>query len=200
MASFHEILPSVDVSVEIMMSKDVLNRIDRQEADIGLLECFDVPEGFPHRVLGSDTLLVVARPTHPWVVKGRPVSLQELSRQTLIVCGEGTQTMFERALDDSLAMERSKMRPKFVQVGSSAAVLRSILEHGGLAVLSSLAAQDHLSEGRIVAMQMADITIKRNLVAVWKELPSLASASAKLLSILSGDETRQPNGESVGLL
>ncbi|MEZ0579492.1 LysR family transcriptional regulator [Nocardioides sp. MH1] len=154
-----------DVTMTATNSERVAELVAAGEVDLGFVEGPDAPEGLRHRLVGTDTLVVVVGPAHPWAQRSRRrVSAATLAATPLVVRepGSGTRTVLDRAL------EQLPTAPPALELSSTAAVRSAVAAGAGPAALGAHAIRDDLATGRLVRIDVADLDLTRRLHAVWK--------------------------------
>ncbi len=142
-----------------------------------------MPRGIRSRVVGHDSLVVVARPDHPWVRRGRALTAETLNDTPLVSReeGSGTRDALSTALRKVLGSR--VQAPPVMALSTTSAVRAAVIADAGPAVLSALALSDDLATGRLRAVPVADLDLSRTLRAVWTGPPQPpAGASRDLLS------------------
>lgn len=135
------------------------------EVDLGFVEGPDAPAGLRHRLVGTDTLVVVVGPGHPWAQRSRRrVTAATLAGTPLVVRepGSGTRMVLDRAL------EGLATAPPALELSSTAAVRSAVAAGAGPAALGAHAIRDDLATGRLVRIDVAGLDLTRRLHAVWR--------------------------------
>ncbi|MEV5000896.1 LysR family transcriptional regulator [Nocardioides sp. LML1-1-1.1] len=135
------------------------------EVVLGFVEGPDAPRGLRHRLVGTDELLVVVGPAHPWAQRSRRrVTAATLAATPLVVreAGSGTRTVLERALADL------PMAAPALELSSTAAVRAAVAAGAGPAAVGAHAVRDDLTTGRLVRITVTGLDLTRRLHAVWK--------------------------------
>lgn len=138
--------PDVSVSLEMGNSEHVARVMLRGGADIGFVEGPHDPPDLQTRVVAGDDLVVVVAPSHPWARRRRPLSAADLAATPLVLreAGSGTREVLERALGAS-GLEPSPL----VELASTTAIKASVAAGTGPGVLSRLAVQPEVTDGRL---------------------------------------------------
>ncbi len=148
------------------------------EVVLGFVEGPDAPRGLRHRLVGTDELLVVVGPAHPWAQRSRRrVSAATLAATPLVVreAGSGTRTVLERALADL------PMALPVLELSSTAAVRAAVAAGAGPAAVGAHAVRDDLATGRLVRVTVTGLDLTRRLHAVWKGGPQPPEGPAREL-------------------
>ncbi|MFC0673388.1 LysR substrate-binding domain-containing protein [Brachybacterium hainanense] len=160
-------LPDVPISFEVANTQAVLAALRRGRADLGFIEGADEPTGLGSTVIGTDRLVAVVAPQHPWaldpLIRREGVGGPELAGTPLIVReeGSGTRDVLARAL-----APLPVVAPALV-LHSNAAVRTSAAAGTAPALLSELVVAADLREGRLVRIPVRGLALQRALRAVW---------------------------------
>jgi DNA-binding transcriptional LysR family regulator len=137
-------------------------------ADLGFIESPTTPRGLRSRVVTCDELVVIVAPDHKWARRSRSVGASELAQTPLVTreLGSGTRdsltTALRRSLGDAVAQA-----PPVLELSSAAAVRAAVLAGAGPAVMSRLTVADDLAIGRLRAVNIAELNLRRRLRAIW---------------------------------
>ena len=178
--------PPPEVVLTATNSDTVLARVLAGDADLGFIESPRRLRGVRSRLVARDELVLVVRPDHPWVRRRRVVTAVELGATALVSReqGSGTRDALDRAL--SLAVGGRQVAP-VLALSTTAAVRGAVRAGAGPAVLSRLAVQDDLADGRLVRVDVAELDLRRALRAVWVGPPQPpAGAVRDLVSHITG--------------
>jgi DNA-binding transcriptional LysR family regulator len=173
--------PTLYVALQVTNSERVADLVRKGEVDVGFVESPSAPSGLSARRVGTDRLVVVVAPGHPWARRRRPLQAMELAATPLVVRehGSGTRGTVESALRGagvSLAVP-------LVELGSTTAVRSAVMAGTGPAVISELAVTAELAEGRLVKVDVTGVTFRRTLRAVWPAGRRLVGPAAELLTV-----------------
>ncbi len=173
--------PTLYVGLRVTNSETVAELVRTGEVDIGFVESPAAPAGLSARRVATDHLVVVVAPAHPWARRRRPLIAAELAATPLVVRehGSGTRETVERAL----AGAGARLAVPLVELGSTTAVRGAVLAGTGPAVITELAVTTELAEGRLVKVDVADVTFGRTLRAVWAGGRRLVGPAAALLTV-----------------
>jgi molybdate transport repressor ModE-like protein len=172
--------PDTAVSLLAGNSSVVAERLLAGEADLGFVEGVSVPGGLDSAVIGHDRLIVVTAPGHPWARRRRPLAARELAVTPLILREKGSGT--RQVLDAALG---GLARP-LIELSSTTAVKAAAVGGAGPAVLSELALGDELALRRLVRVPVEDVSLARDLKAVWPTGHRPAGPARQLLSLTRG--------------
>ena len=159
---------SAKVTLSATNSDTVIDDVHQGKADLGFIEGPRVPSGVSSRVVAHDRLVLIVRPDHPWVRRRRAVTVAELSSTPLISreAGSGTRDALTTALHRALGGGVRQADP-VMALSTTSAVRAAVLAGAGPAVLSELALTDDLATGRLIAIPVAGLDLRRTLRAIW---------------------------------
>jgi len=137
-------------------------------ATIGFIESPHLPRDLASATVQYDELTVVVEPGHPWTRRKAPISPEELAATGLVTRehGSGTRDSLESLLA-GYAPELA-MAPPVVEYTTTAAVRSAVAAGTAPAVLSVWAVKDDLDLGRLVAVPVSKISLRRPLTAIWQ--------------------------------
>lgn len=156
---------ATEITMTATNTQRVTAMVEAGEVSVGFVEGPDAPRGLRHRLVGTDELLVVVGPGHPWAQRSRRrVSATTLAATPLVVreAGSGTRTVLERALADL------PMAAPVLELSSTAAVRAAVAAGAGPAAVGAHAVRDDLATGRLVRVTVTGLDLTRRLHAVWK--------------------------------
>ena len=179
--------PDVAVSLEMGNSGHVAEMMLRGGADIGFVEGPDDPPDLHARVVSGDDLVVVVAPSHPWARRRRPLSAADLAATPLVLreAGSGTREVLERALSAS-GLEPTPL----VELASTTAIKASVASGTGPGVLSRLAVEPEVTDGRLIVVATTGVPLDRRIRAIWPSERPLMPAATRLLRQLTEGAAR----------
>lgn len=144
LVTFRHRYPGLVIDLWCGNSSDVEKRVNRGEADIGIIERQPSDETFTVETLVADEIVAVVGPQHDWFGRER-VSWHELPQTSWIMreSGSGTRALFEAALIDhcvppatldvALVLRSGEAIRSAVVASTSAAVVSSLLSRSSTA-------------------------------------------------------------------
>ncbi|MFJ7149950.1 LysR family transcriptional regulator [Streptomyces sp. NPDC100445] len=175
--ALHAQRPDTAVSLLAGNSARVAELLLAGEADLGFVEGLTTPAGLDSTVIAHDRLIVVTAPGHPWARRRRPLTGEELAATPLILRERGSGT--RQVLDTALG---GLARP-LMELSSTTAVKASAVSGAGPSVLSELAVGEELATRRLVGIPVRDISLRRDLRAVWPKGHRPAGPARDLLTL-----------------
>jgi len=165
LVALHAVEPQLAVSLRVGNSEDVSHMVRVGSADLGFVEGSLAPDGLRSRTVGSDELTVVVPAAHRWARRRKGISAAELAATPLVLREEGSGT--RDALEHALA--RHGLAPEVaVEVGSTTAIKAAVSAGRGASVISRLAVSAELADGRLVAVPVIDVDLRRRFRAIWR--------------------------------
>ena len=149
-------------------SDHVISAVRDGAADLGFIESPAVARGLRSRVVAHDELVVIVPPEHKWARRSRAVTASELSQTPLVTRepGSGTRDSLTAALSQALTDSTQQASPA-LELSTASAVRAAVLAGAGPAVMSRLAVADDLAAGRLRAVDVLDLNLRRDLRAIW---------------------------------
>lgn len=169
-------LDDVQPRLHVVNSDRVAELVRDQSVDIGFIETSVRPTDLAHRLVGSDRMIVIVHPDHPWARRSTPLDDATLGEAAWILRepGSGTRSTFERALrrEPRTALEAS----------STTALIGAALAGVGPAVITARAVTNELETGRLVEVATG-LDLMRPLTAIWRADRRMSTAATALLRI-----------------
>ena len=154
-----------EVSFDATDSGGAIDAVSAGEAELGFIETRGTLRGLRSRVIGRDELVVVVPPDHKWLRRSAPITAAEL-RQTPLVSRKSGWRLLLGAEEPGVDGDGPAAAHP-LELASAAAVRAAVLAGAGPAVMSRLAVSDDLSHGRLRAVSVADLDLRRDLRAIW---------------------------------
>jgi DNA-binding transcriptional LysR family regulator len=182
LARFLEDHPRVAVTVEVSDSRRALARLLAHECDLALVGARSRDRRVVYTAFAADEVILVGRADDP--ATPRRCSARDLHRLRLIVREEGSGT--REAASAFLARhppENGDPLPR-LEVGSTEAAKRCVLQGVGLALLSRHAVVEELAAGRLVAVPAPGLPVRRQFHVARLRAATLSTAARELLTLL----------------
>lgn len=161
-------VPTPQVILTAANSDQVIAAVRDGSAELGFIESPGTPRGLHSRVVARDELVAVVPPHHKWARRSAPISPKELNATPLVSreIGSGTRDALSTALRAALGDGVQQATPA-IELSSAAAMRAAVLAGAGPAVMSRLAVDDDLTLGRLRAVPVAELDLRRDLRAIW---------------------------------
>jgi DNA-binding transcriptional LysR family regulator len=106
--------------------------------------------------------------------------------------GSGTRGVLEAALHRALGADTT-IAPPSLALASTSAIRTAVIADAGPAVLSELAVNDDINAGRLTAIAVTDLDLRRTLRAVWQGGRLPPAGPARDLVAVAGTGLRRDN-------
>lgn len=185
--SFKQDYPDVNVTIQIMNTKDIGKLVVNKTFDLGIiegpLEPFESME--THKFL-EDELVLAIPSNHPYASR-KSITLDELKELPYITRepGSGSRLIFEQALIDAdFDIENLNV---VMELGSTTSIKSAIMGGLGISTISKWAIQDLLKTGKVAALNIEGLTLKRGFNIILNEEKFQSEATGKFLDFLDVD-------------
>ncbi|MBU4489145.1 MAG: LysR family transcriptional regulator [Actinobacteria bacterium] len=172
--------PRVTVSLDISNSREIVEKLKRENIEIGFVGSPPEDPRLSERAFSEDRLVLITPPHHPLTSEGE-ATLQAIASEPFVNrrAGSGTRENVESAL---LARGIDPDELDVVaEMGSTRAVISAVISGMGVSIVSSRAAE-HPAESGLIAMRPIDgAGLTREFFAVWSEDRPLSVAAEKFL-------------------
>jgi DNA-binding transcriptional LysR family regulator len=181
--------PNVKLQLEIGNAARVEELVLGGQLDLGLSEGTPLSESLHVEVFTHDRMVLIAAPEHPLAVQAERGALEArvLESVPFIVRerGSGTREVVEAAL------ERRGLRvAPVMSLGSTEAIKNAVARGLGVALVSSLTIELELSSGRLRAIELSDLAIRRALHLLTLEGKPPSPAATEFLRLLRARHPR----------
>jgi len=190
LAGFAKKFPHIHVRAIITDSQGVLRRVEQGQAHVGLV---GMKIDHPHlafRSFARDRMVVLVPTNHRWSGRRR-ITLDQLAGEPLVLreVGSGSRWRLEQAL-----AEAGKTLADFrvaLELGSNEAIKEAVLQGMGAAILSEEAAGKELKTKELRALQVAGLSMNRDLCIVWDRRRVLPIPAQHFLQFLEAVPRRK---------
>jgi DNA-binding transcriptional LysR family regulator len=172
--------PRLAITVLQGDSRDVLDKIVREEVEIGVVGSRFSDDAYNFTPLGRDRIILVAGQGHPWY--GRvSVALEELRGQPIISRehGSGTGKTVREALS-AMGIDPEDLNVR-VNLGSNEGVKHAVASGIGISFISELSVRNELERGELFTLKIPGLEITRQFYLACRagrELSPAATAFA----------------------
>lgn len=182
-ATFQARYPEIQVTLRIANSRVIEERIRANELDLGVVGGHVLGPG--ERCLAAgllDELVLVVPPAHPWAHRGS-VPPERLTGERLLMREEGSATrqVTERALREAGVKFNVAM-----ELDHTEAIKQAVMAGLGVAFVSVHAVRGELSAGRLRALRLRSLPIRRHFHVIHHEARALAPAAQAFVELLQG--------------
>jgi LysR family transcriptional regulator, transcriptional activator of the cysJI operon len=172
--------PLVQVSMNILPTELVVENTAGLKCDVGFISYAVRHEKLTVREVLEDELVIITSKRHP--LKGKHVLRpNDLEGQSMIMHEEGSAP--RRAIDDFL--QRHGITIKIPMELTSNRAIKRAVEHGlGIALVSRKVAQEEIEQRRLVALSLADSTMKRKFFLVHHKDKYISESLQRLMDMV----------------
>jgi len=178
--TFCILYPSVEVDVAEMNTEQVEGSLLAYERQLGFVEGPFDTDAFDSVVLGRDTLIPVAAPSHPLAGK-RKITMNDIARYDILSREPGSGT--RGAIESAFADHGLAFAPR-LSVGSAEAMNRLLTRGHAIAWVSRLTIEAELDTGMLVPLKAAGLTIERELAVIWHKGSTLSPSARKFRDLI----------------
>ena len=176
---FRKAYPRVTVSLYISNSLEILDRLERENIEIGFVGS---PPGKPHveRVFSEDHLVLITPPQHP-LANERSATLETIASEPFVNrgAGSGTRKNVESAfLSEGIEPDGLNV---VTELGSTRAVISAVISGMGVSIVSNRAAEHPAESGLLYMCPIDGTDLTRKFFAVYSEDRPLSVAAEKFL-------------------
>jgi DNA-binding transcriptional LysR family regulator len=193
LSAFRRKHTGVQVRASVSDTRTVLAQVERGQVHLGLVGGkMDGPH-LEYRCFACDCLVLVVPAGHPWWRRLR-VTLDQLAEQPLILRepGSASRWCLEQAL--SQAGKAPADMQVALELGSNEAIKEAVLRGVGLAVLSEHAVRQELDAGKLHALRVAGLPLKRKMFVVWDRRRALPIPARLFLDLFEPCRSRSGTG------
>ncbi len=182
--SFKQDYPDVNVTIQIMNTKDIGTAVGNKSFDLGIIEGpLDLTESTETHKFLEDELVLAMPADHPLAANGS-ITLEELKSLPYITRepGSGSRLIFEQALIDAdFDIEDLNI---VMELGSTTSIKSAIMGGLGISTISKWAIQDLIKTGKVVALNIEGLTLTRNFNIILNNDKFQSEATGKFLDFL----------------
>jgi DNA-binding transcriptional LysR family regulator len=179
----HGAHPQVRLELEIGNAARVEELVLEGQLDLGLSEGRVASEALHVEVFTHDQMVLIVAANHPLAKRATAESISQAELQALpfIVRERGSGT--RQVVQDALAQRGIDISPA-MSLGSTEAVKNAVAEGLGAALVSRLTVDLELASGRLCALEMKGLSIRRALHLLMLEGKQPSPAAREFLRLL----------------
>jgi LysR family transcriptional regulator, low CO2-responsive transcriptional regulator len=177
-AAFRTKYPGVDVKLQIANSQAIEGRVRERELDLGIVGGHALRPGQECLAAGMlDELVLIVSPAHTWA-RRREVTPESLADEPLLVREEGsaTRSVTERAL------QRVKFRVA-MELDHTEAIKQGVMAGLGVAFVSLYAVQGEIAAGRLRALRLRGVRIRRHFHVIHHEARRITASARAFMQL-----------------
>jgi DNA-binding transcriptional LysR family regulator len=179
-AQFRTDHPLVHVDVRRVHARQIGAEVAQGSLDFGVLTFQPAEAGLKSVVLGHDELVMLVHPSNS-LAKRREVTLAECSRQTVVAHNDPSHVR-ERVL--RLFEQHHIPANILISLPSLEGIKRAVAMELGVALLPRRCAEPEIQRGELVALQVRDLRIRRQVRLIYRKSGERSHAAAAFLTLV----------------
>jgi DNA-binding transcriptional LysR family regulator len=181
--------PGIELRLDIANSQIIEERVRANQLDLGIVGGHELARGEECLAAGLvDELVLVVPPHHPWA-RRRDVLPTLLVEQPLLVREEGSAT--RRVTERSLASAGVKYTVR-MELGHTEAIKQAVIAGLGVAFVSVYAISGEVTTGRLAALRLRGLPIRRHFHVIHNEGRALGASARAFLQHLEALRAKPP--------
>jgi DNA-binding transcriptional LysR family regulator len=181
---FRNAHPLVHVDVRRRKARMIGAEVAQGNLDFGVLTFQPGEDALKSIVLGHDELVMLVHPANP-LAKHREATLAECARQTVVAHNDPSHVR-ERVLQ--LFDQHHIPANILISLPSLEGIKRAVAMELGVALLPRRCAEAEIARGELVALQVPEIRLRRQVRLVYRKIGERSHAAAAFLTLV---ETRK---------
>jgi len=178
-AEYHRLYPSVQISIYRNFSHKVLQKVEDQSIDVGIVTLPVKSPSLKVHSIFRDRLMLMVSPRNP-LARHKTVRTSEIAEQPLIF----PKTGFTRQLlDKHFLPYRSRLRVT-MELPSVGMIKRFVAAGLGVSLISASFARDEVRAGEVKLIGLADVELWRELGLVYRRDRSLPRAATAFITLI----------------
>jgi DNA-binding transcriptional LysR family regulator len=153
--------PDVKTTLRVGDTANIIADIAAGLLEIGVVGAKTADKQIYQETILEDDLRLIVPHDHPWA-KHKKVSLTKLLTEPFVARERGSGTL--ASIENSLAAQGYRLEDMNIaaELGSTEAICQGIKHHIGVSILSTLAVQDEIQAGKLKALAIDGIDLKRS--------------------------------------
>jgi len=182
--------PRVDVICKVTNRRDALHLLRIGEVQVTITSLKEPAKDLEFRVFGTDRIVLIAPPDHPWAHLERPLQATELLDGEFISREDGSGTV--AAVREALAPRDIGIEdlPRIMEFGNSEAIRMAVAEGIGVAFVSALVAAEAGAE-QISIVEVDGIRAERTVYMARDTSRPATRAQTAFWDYAFSDETAE---------
>lgn len=184
-SAFTRTYPGIRISLVVSDTSEIIAQTLAGRIEMGLVGARNEDRKLSQIAVMDDELRLVISADHPWAKKRR-VPLDALATEPFILREEGSGTL--RSLEYQLN-RKGKSVAEFnivAELGSTEAVRQAILNRMGISILSAIAVANDVQAGRLAAIQVEGLDLKRSFYLTTHKQRTLSPLCQVFIDFLKG--------------
>lgn len=184
LGKFRSLYPRIDVSLDIVLSRQVIDKIFDNSIDIGFLGAPVDDVRINTGIFLKDELVLIVPAGHKWVGRDT-IEPSELMNQSFIISqqGSGTRHIIEERLGQAGVVLKKSM-----ELGHTEAVKKAVESGLGVSILSKTVIKREEQLGVIKVLRLTGIDLRRNFYFAYRKDKYITNAARAFLQCAAGGE------------
>ena len=181
-ARFRAEHPLVHVDVRRVHARQIGAEVAQGSLDFGILTFQPAEAGLKSITLGQDELVMLVHPDNP-LARRREVTIAECARQTVVAHNDPSHVR-ERVL--RLFEQHHIPANILISLPSLEGIKRAVVMQLGVALLPRRCAEPEIQRGELVALQVRDIKLRRQVRIIYRKAGERSHAATAFLTLVEG--------------
>lgn len=190
LSCFRERAPGVRITLVQGDSREVLDRLEREEVEVAVVGNVFERDGIDFLPLAGDELRLVVGRDHRWRKAGR-ITLRELATEPLILRETGSGSGMALADALRLAGFSPESLPVRARLGSNQAIKQGVMSGLGVAFVSAVSVGQEVERGELFFVTVEGLTVSRRFCLATRGGRELSPAAGLFAAVI-----RERYGES----
>lgn len=186
LSAFHRIYPRIQLNLDVVNRKAVLDLLRRGEADLAVLGRLPEDGSVEALPLLENQLMCYCAPDHPFVAR-EPVSIKDLNLGPLLLREPGSAT---RDTTERVFREHGADAVPTMEMASNGALKRAVVGGLGVAIFSTCAVRLELALGLLYPLRVEGFPVHRMWHVAWSQDRLLSPAARALRDYLQTNDWR----------
>ena len=175
--------PGVSLTVLQGDSRETLDRLKKEEIEVGIIGTLFEEKNIDFYQLGPDKIVLAVKGDHRWAGE-KTISLEEMLTERFVIreVGSGTdKTVHEALAKAGIRLEQMKIQ---ASLGSNEAVKQAVRNGMGAAFISEISIEKELAHGEMAVVKIRGLTISRFLYLIRRRKRDLSPSARALVNFL----------------
>ena len=181
--AFAQAYPGIRISLVVADTSEIVQQTLAGRIEMGIVGARSVDKHLSQTAIMDDDLRLVLPGGHPWAGKTK-ISLDAVVREPFIVREEGSGTL--RSLIELFKRKNINLSDLNIiaELGSTEAVRQAIKNNIGISILSAIAVADDIQAGRLAAVDIDGLNLKRSFYLTTHRQRSLSPLCRTFIDFL----------------
>lgn len=181
-AAYKQTAPAVDISLNILGSRQLIDSLDQHETDLLIMSDqirFD-PRHYHSKTFLPDEAILIVSPENP-LSQQTHCNIQDILPYTFLIKPSHSETrkFLQQQLGDTLLSQLTTM-----EINSLEAIKHCVMHNLGISILSRLTVKHELAGGQLIEIKLEDLTFKRGISYIYHKDKHLSPAIRRFLHML----------------